>query len=213
LRQLRTAPILWGLLTIFAAAIAGGYVYHRLTLGDHSTRVAAETASAARIVTIPEVLPKFTLSNLHGEPVPVSTWAGQSLIINFWATWCAPCRREIPLLKSLDNERRAKGMRVIGIAVDDREAVAAYAAKMQIGYPLLVGEQDALDLIAALGVAEPAFPFSVFTDRRGRIVSLHLGELHRPVAEEILAKIDDLEQHQRDIGEVRREIAADLARF
>jgi peroxiredoxin len=117
------------------------------------------------------------------------------------------------LLKALDRERKAKGMRVIGIAVDDRDAVAAFAAKMQIDYPLLVGEQDALDLISALGVAEPAFPFSVFTDRRGRIVNLHLGELHRPVVEAILAKIDDLEHHQRDIGEVRREIAADLARF
>jgi hypothetical protein len=82
---------------------------------------------------------------------------------------------------------------------------------MKIEYPILVGEQDALDLIASLGVAEPAFPFSVFTDREGRIVLLKLGELQRPVLDKILARIDEINQNRADIDEVRRGIAADLA--
>ena len=78
-------------------------------------------------------------------------------------------------------------MAVIGIAVDDRDTVLAYADELKIAYPLLIGEQDALDAAAAFGVESPAFPFTVFTDRRGEVVALYVGELHKPQADLILS--------------------------
>ena len=74
---------------------------------------------------------------------PLQHWPGKSLIVNFWATWCAPCRREIPLLEQLQAEHGAEGFQVIGVAVDFRDKVLAYAEEMKIDYPLLIGEQEA----------------------------------------------------------------------
>ena len=147
---------------------------------------------------------------MAGKPTSIAAWAGKSLVLNFWATWCAPCRREIPLLEALHGEWAGRNVRVIGIAVDHREQVLAYARDFKIPYPLLVGEQDALDVAARFGVESAVFPFTVFTDRRGEVVALFLGELHRPQADLILAVVRQLDRDQVVLSEARTSIAAGL---
>jgi len=159
---------------------------------------------------IPDALPAFTLSNLQGQSTPISTWAGQSLVINFWATWCAPCRREIPLLNTLAGEWASKHVTVVGIAVDHRNEVLQFADQFKIHYPLLIGEQDALDAAAKLGVESPAFPFTVFTDRRGEVVALFVGELHRPQADLIMSAVQNLDKGALQLVQARKQIAEGL---
>ncbi len=146
-----------------------------------------------------------------GKPTPISAFAGKSLVINFWATWCAPCRSEIPLLESLHAEWAGRGVSVVGIAVDHRDKVLEFADRFKIGYPLLIGEQDALDAAAALGVETPVFPFTVFTDRRGEVVALFVGQLHRPQAELILAEVQNLNQGLEQLPAARHAIAEGLS--
>jgi thiol-disulfide isomerase/thioredoxin len=162
---------------------------------------------------IPAHLPAFSLNDLSGKSVPISTWSGKSLVINFWATWCAPCRREIPLLKSLAADWAAKDLTVVGIAVDYPDKVLTFAGEFKIDYPLLIGEQDALDVAAKFGMDSPAFPFTVFTDRRGEVVALFVGELHRPQADFILAEVQNLNQERVDLPEARRAIAEGLGKM
>jgi thiol-disulfide isomerase/thioredoxin len=147
---------------------------------------------------------------LDGAPTPIAHWQGKSLIINFWATWCAPCRREIPMLGHLATQWADRGVVVVGIAVDHRKAVASYAQELKIPYPLLVGEQDALDAASALGVASPVFPFTVFTDAAGEIVALYVGELHPAQADLILSQVQGVDRHELSLPEARRSIAAGL---
>jgi thiol-disulfide isomerase/thioredoxin len=161
-------------------------------------------------VTSPERLPAFSLSDRRGRVTPIATWEGKSLILNFWATWCAPCRREIPLLKSLSGEWRSRNVEVVGIAVDYRDKVAAYADEMKIPYPVLVGSQDALDVATELGVASPVFPFTVFTDKRGEVVALYVGELHQAQADLILGVVQNLNEDRLKLPEARRNIADGL---
>jgi thiol-disulfide isomerase/thioredoxin len=163
--------------------------------------------------TIPDRLPPFTLQDRRGHATPISTWEGTSLIINFWATWCAPCRREMPLLQALDRTWADRHFRVIGIAVDHRDAVASFADSLQIAYPLLIGEEDALEVAARLGVTTPAFPFTVFTDRRGQIVALYIGELHKPESDLILSAVLAVNEDQLAVDAARARIAAGLARL
>ncbi len=161
-------------------------------------------------IAIPEVLPAFALHDLAGAATPIDTWRGHPLVLNFWATWCAPCRREIPLLERVGREWAGRGVTVVGIAVDHADSVADFARKLGIGYPLLVGEQDALDVAAALGVTSPAFPFTVFTDRRARVVALYLGELHAPQVDLILGEVARLDAGQDSLAAARRRIEAGL---
>ncbi len=160
---------------------------------------------------IPDRLPAFTLNDLTGKATPILQWAGGSLVINFWATWCAPCRNEIPLLNALAAQWADRGVTFIGIAVDHPEKVIPFAERLKISYPLLVGEQDALDVAARLGVASPAFPFTVFTDRRGEVVALFVGELYLPQANLILSQVQALDQDRLPLAEARRAIAEGLA--
>jgi len=168
----------------------------------------AESASLPQI-KIPERLPAFTLADRSGKPTSIETWHGKSLILNFWATWCAPCRREIPLLSEL-SARAGPEFAVIGVAVDHRAEVVAFADRLHIPYPLLIGEQDALDAAGALGVDSPVFPFTVFTDRRGEVVAVFVGELHRPQAELILSVIRSLDADRVALTAAREEISKGL---
>ena len=160
---------------------------------------------------IPDRLPQFSLADRSGKPTSIESFSDKSLIINFWATWCAPCRSEIPLLQSLHEEWAGRGVSVVGIAVDQRDKVLEFADRFKIGYPLLIGEQDALDAAAALGVATPVFPFTVFTDRRGEVVALYIGELHKPQAELILSQVQSLNQGRTELPAARAAITAALS--
>jgi thiol-disulfide isomerase/thioredoxin len=162
---------------------------------------------------IPGRLPDFSLADLAGKPTPISAWSGKSLVINFWATWCAPCRREIPLLKTLSADSAARDLKVIGIAVDHLDKVQEFAAQFKIDYPVLIGDQDALDVAAKFGMDAPVFPFTVFTDRRGEVVALFVGELHQPQLDFILSEVQNLNQDRVRLPEARRAIAEALDRL
>ena len=168
------------------------------------------TAGMMPASNIPERLPAFALGDRDGKLTSIDEYAGKSLVLNFWATWCGPCRREIPLLQSLHAEWSGSQVEVIGIAVDYRENVRQFADNLKIAYPLLIGEQDALDVAASLGVSSPVFPFTVFTDRRGEVVALFVGEMHRPQAEVILSVVRKLDQQRLSLADARHAIATGL---
>lgn len=146
----------------------------------------AATPATATATAIPDHRPDFTLSDLDGHRHPLSEWDGKTLLVNFWATWCAPCRHEIPLLGAIRREYAGKNVEVVGIAVDVANDVREFVRHTPIEYPLLTGEQDALDAAQAFGVNQMAFPFTAFVDAHGQVLTVHLGELHEPQARAIL---------------------------
>jgi thiol-disulfide isomerase/thioredoxin len=182
----------------------------RVPAGESSAPSASDLAGEAVPHEVPDRLPEFSLEDRAGKATSIGTFEGKSLIINFWATWCAPCRSEIPLLVALHSEWASRNVSVVGIAVDDRSKVLEFAERFRIGYPLLIGEQDALDAAAALGVESPVFPFTVFTDRRGEVVALFIGELHRPQAELILGEVQSLDRGAVELPQARRAIESGL---
>ena len=151
----------------------------------------AATPDAPAARPIPDVVPELTLPNLAGRQTSLRQFLGHPLIINFWATWCAPCRREMPLLQQLRQAYHGEGLEVVGIAVDFRAAVADYAAHQGIEYPLLIGEDSGLAATEKFGM-QAVLPFSVFADAQGRIVAIKVGELHRDEATYILGAMRDL---------------------
>lgn len=161
---------------------------------------------------VPERVPDIRLQDLQGNLRSLQEYSGQPTIINFWATWCIPCRREIPLLNDLYRNRGRQPLQIIGIAVDFRDAVQAFVKKTAIDYPLLVGEQDGVDAAAKFGM-QLVLPFSVFVDDHERIVAVKVGELHREEAAAILSAIADLGAGKLDLPATRQRIAEELKRL
>ena len=161
---------------------------------------------------IPETLPDVALPDLSGMSHRLAEWSGKPLVVNFWATWCEPCRREIPLLEDLRRENHRNTFEIVGIAIDHRDSVEKYVRDMGIDYPVLVGEQGGLEAAAAFGM-EPVLPFSVFADAQGRIVTLKIGELHRDEATLILARLADVGAGRLSLPAARQQIDAAMRRL
>ena len=196
---------------LFGAAAALGAGIGVYYYGARQKQAAVESADfqvpAAQLVA---TVPDFTLNDRMGRPRSLADWPDKALIVNFWATWCAPCRREIPLLQRLQAEHGTAGFQVIGIAVDFRDAVLQYAEEMNIEYPILIGEQDGLDAASAFGVEAVGFPFTIFSDRQGRVVAAHVGELTAAQAEVIVAAVKAVDDGRLSPIQARARIESEL---
>jgi thiol-disulfide isomerase/thioredoxin len=113
--------------------------------------------------------------DLAGQPRRLRDWRGRVAVCNFWATWCAPCREEIPLLITLYDKYRNQGLDIVGIGVDKLPNIAEFAANLRVTYPLLVGDARALDLLRSLGNQAGVLPYTVLLDRQGTLIYRKLG--------------------------------------
>ncbi len=166
-------------LLILASGTAGFFLY----------RAVAPAPAAAVAPAGAQQLPAFAFPDLDGQVRESAEWDGQLRVVNFWASWCAPCIREIPLLIELQDEYRDRNVTVLGIAIDFEEAVKAFAEKLAFNYPVLIGQMDATELSNAVFADSPGLPFTAFVDAEGRIVRVHAGEIHREEAEAYLAEM------------------------
>ena len=181
---------------VAAIAAAAGFLIYRFGVAPPAATQTAAAPMATQPAAAPDpsgalptTLPDFTLADLEGKPRSILSWPGKSMIVNFWATWCAPCRREIPLLRELQKQHAAEGFQIVGVAVDIREDVVKFAQEIGIDYPILTGEQDGLDAVMKFGQGSIGFPFTVFTDNQGRIVLFHLGEIKKDQADVLFGAV------------------------
>jgi thiol-disulfide isomerase/thioredoxin len=190
---------------ILSVATIAGYVAYRLTAGapDLQLQVAPATAGAPLLA---DQLPEIVLSDMAGTPTPLATWSDGAMLVNFWATWCAPCLREIPMLKVFHDEHES--IEVIGIAVDRIEPVLEYAAEMAFNYPVLIGLADAYDAMAIFRNEAQVMPFTAFTAPGGAVLGVHYGELDGEHLENFAATIELLDAGTIDLVEARQRMAA-----
>jgi thiol-disulfide isomerase/thioredoxin len=200
----KSRPVL--LTAALSAAAVLGFVAYRAFMPTGSIEESGESATPAPLAVAS--LPDFSLGNLAGEQQSIQSWPGKPLLINFWATWCGPCLREIPMLKELQTAR--PDLQVVGIAIDKRDLVVDFAGNMDFNYPILIGQTEAWSAAAALGVNIYALPFTVFTGADGSILGVHTGELHAEHLEAFRGIVDDLKAGKIDVDEARSQIAAGI---
>lgn len=220
----------WGgllaLTAVLLASAAVGFIAYRLLLRPPSVRAALavplkptpglpgrepEDAPTPQ-AKVPEQLPDLRLPGIDGAVHSLKDWKDRPLVVNFWATWCDPCRREIPLLKTLRHEHAGDRLEIVGIAVDYLDEVQKYAQAHGIDYPLLIGDEGGLEAVNAFGM-ETVLPFSVFADRHGRIVTLKVGELHQDEAELILDRVRAVDAGTLALPAAREQISAGIRRL
>src|SRR5262245_27534322 len=205
---------------VAAIAATAGFLIYRYAvqpprvdgqLAAPVAQVATQPAHEEESGAIPAKLPDFTLGDLEGKPTSILSWPGKSMIVNFWATWCAPCRREIPLLLDLQKRHGGEGFQVVGIAVDFRDDVVKYVKEIGIDYPVLVGEQDGIEAVNKFGQGSIGFPFTVFTDNQQRVVLFHLGEIHKVELDVLLDAVRRVNAGELTPDAARTVVAKQLA--
>ncbi len=163
---------------------AAGVAAYLQFFGHRTSTPSVIKAPAVTVVGQPR--PAFTLLDLHAKPRDIAEWDGKVVLVNFWATWCPPCVREMPALMQLREAYQGKGFEIVGVALDSKDAVAAFIDPLGIEYPILIGEQEGLQLTALYGNRLGVLPYSVIIDRKGVIQHTLISELHYADVEKLI---------------------------
>jgi thiol-disulfide isomerase/thioredoxin len=161
------------------AAVAGYYFGRPQTV----TPPAAESAPTA---DAPARLLALTLPDLQGKPQPLAQWRGKVLVANFWATWCPPCKEEMPEFSRISSKYAPNGVQFVGISIDSAEKVAAFQKEIGVSYPLLISTLEVLDLSSDLGNRAKALPFTVILRPDGSPQQVKLGKFATPDLEKAI---------------------------
>ena len=185
------------MIVVTLVAVSAGYFLGRaINPANESVEVGPGFPAAGSSVAINaddlvgQKRPDFTLNDTGGDVVSASDFDGHLWLVNFWATWCKPCVEEMPMLSRLQQDFADKGVKVIGIALDDSVRASEFAAAMAIDYPILVGKADVVLTGRRFGNSTGALPFSVLVDADGIIRWTRLGALKRDELEEQLIKFN-----------------------
>lgn len=169
----------WLLVVLVALlAAAAGYGYNLWRTAPQS---AAREAVAA--------LKDTRWRDLEGQERSLTQWRGKVIVVNFWATWCAPCREEIPIFIRLQQKYAEQGLQFVGIAIDRPEKVAPYAAEMGMNFPVLIGGADAIELTRALGNRVGALPYTIVLRRDGGVADQHLGVVREGAFDALISSL------------------------
>lgn len=163
-----------------AAAVGGWFAQRALSPKEGGAGAPAGLAEMGAL------RPDFRLPDLDGVMHEVSEWDGKVLVVNFWATWCPPCLKEIPAFVELQEKYGERGLQFVGIAIDRPEVVRDFVAVMAINYPLLIGELAAIEVGKRYGNRLGTLPYTVVVDREGKMVFSKRGELSREQADEVI---------------------------
>jgi cytochrome c-type biogenesis protein len=165
---------------VVVAIVAAGMLY----FGVHMSRTQGDGPPSILGKTTPA--PDFTLPSLDGQSVTLSSLKGKAVLLNFWATWCGPCKIETPWLVELQNQYGNEGLQVVGVAMDDssKDEIAKFVKDMGMNYPVLIGKEAVGDEYGGV----PALPESFFIGRDGKIVDRIIGLQGRSEIEDAIKK-------------------------
>ncbi len=167
-------PKIWSrtLIPLAILALSGGVLVQHCTA---KTTASTPKATASKALTPPEVF----LPDLQGKKHSLNEWQSKVRLVNFWATWCGPCRQEIPLLRKMQEKYTKKNLQIIGIALDDEDSINPFLRKTPVNYPILFAEDMdfGTKIGADFGNKEDVLPYTVMLDSAGKIVWQHTGLL------------------------------------
>ena len=166
-------------LMLFIAGLWGGNELVKLFSNEQEITTAAQAQRNQQA-------PNFSLHDLDGNKHQFSEWDGKVRVLNFWATWCPPCRKETPMFVEMQDQFSDRGLQFVGIAIDEKQKVQDFMDTFGVNYPMLIGTDDAIEVAKQYGNRFGALPWTVVVNREGTIVHAQGGEMTRQKAESII---------------------------
>jgi thiol-disulfide isomerase/thioredoxin len=164
---------------IFIAGVWGGNELVKVFSNEKDITAAANQQLNLHVTN-------FSLNDLEGNTHQFNEWDGKVRVLNFWATWCPPCRKETPMFVQLQEELGEKGLQFIGVAIDEKQKVQDFMDTYGVNYPMLIGAEDAIKVAEQYGNRFGALPWTVVINREGTIVHAQAGEFTRQKAESVI---------------------------
>jgi len=162
------------LVTILAGALSiGAALFGERWLSQQDIDFGASRQDDGHIASLPDL----RLPDLEGQEIASNSWAGKVVVLNFWATWCPPCLKEMPMLDELHRGVDPGRLQVVGVAIDAPDDVRRFLAENRVDYQIVLGDLDAVELSRRLGNRTSGLPFTVVFDALGRRVYSHTGEI------------------------------------
>lgn len=164
-----------------------------LVFGIEVARRAPKNKTATAASGSGQMAPDFTLQTLDGKTVHLSDFRGKPVMLNFWATWCEPCKIEMPWFVDFQKQYASQGLQIIGVAMDDASVadIEKFAKQMQVDYPILTGKDSQRDKVASLYGGVQFLPETFYIDRDGKIVAKVFGLKGKPEIESTIKQIVD----------------------
>ncbi len=177
---MKRSSLVW--LTLAGIALLAAAAAYRLGVLGKSAEAPTPVVPAIPIFDL-------VLTDLNGQPQSLGQWRGKVLIVNYWATWCHPCREEMPGFSRLQDKYHDKGVQFVGISIDTADKIIEFQKTTAVTYPLLIGDMNAMENSAKLGNTRQALPFTAVFDREGRLSATKLGRLSEPELERQLTEL------------------------
>jgi thiol-disulfide isomerase/thioredoxin len=160
-----------------------------LAAGIHVGRDAGDSSAADVRGRDAAALLGVSLPDTKGREQSLSQWKGKVLVVNFWATWCVPCREEMPEFVKAQRDFGERGLQFVGIAIDQADKVDVFATELGLNYPALIGGFGAIELSKTMGNRLGALPFTIIVDRAGRVVHTQLGPIKQANLRSIVGQL------------------------
>jgi len=175
------------LIVLILSVLSGWFL-----LQQFSSKAPPETSASAPTAAINfdhNAIMNMPFKDMNGEPQSLKKWQGKVIVLNFWATWCPPCREEMPELSAMQEQYNNKNLIIIGLSTDDLDTTKTFIKKAPVSYPILAGDMQAMKLAETLGNNRGILPYTVILDVKGAVVKTFFGRVNQQILEKTVTPL------------------------